>query len=411
MIREAINNLIKYRRVDELSENAKREFFKEIADSNLVRGKFVFLFLILVEFIIIIVSMIKDRGDVFTAPKVYYYIMYLVFIVVMSCALVIVNTISKKEVFNVKNFMVFTYLFVAFVIVWNMFISLLDQKTSGSLLPYFTTLIASSVIAYIKPKALIIIYAFIQASFLLLFPFFLPEGVSPFAGYVNTSIAVLISFFLGYILYQNKTNDFVQRKIIEQKNEQLRLLNDKLVETNKTLEYLSQTDGLTGIYNRRKFNELSQCYWNICLQKNTSLSVIMMDIDHFKEYNDNFGHQAGDDCLIKLVECLKHTMETYTGKKDSVLSRYGGEEFILMICDLSEEDSIDLAERIRKNIEDLKIERKYKIVADHITLSLGLYRGVPAGDSSSLLDYIGYADKALYEAKKALRNNTKIYYR
>ena len=409
LIRKAFKKFLNIIKSAEINENAKQEFYRELADTNILRGKVVSILLILVELIVITISLIKDSADVFTAPKAYYYLMYLIFIIVLTSTLIILNKISKNENYKVKNAMAVTYVFVIFIILWNMFISLLDQRSSGSLLSYFSTLIAASVIAYMRPKVLVIVYSSIQVSFMVLLPMFMPAGQSPFAEYINTTIAAIISILLGYILYQNKANDFAQRKIIQLKNEQLEHLNCRLTQSNKTLEYLSQTDGLTGIYNRRMFDKLSKNYWTKCSKRNVSLSVIMMDIDHFKEYNDNFGHQAGDDCLINLVCSLSRTLKEYTGSTDSMLARYGGEEFILMICGISDECSYSLAENIRTNVEDLNIERKYSVVADHITLSLGVFNGFPADEKETLLDYIGNSDKALYEAKKAGRNVTRVY--
>jgi len=136
---------------------------------------------------------------------------------------------------------------------------------------------------------------------------------------------------------------------------------------------------------------------------------LMIDIDHFKEYNDNYGHQAGDDCLIKLVETISCATEEYTSEADSILARYGGEEFVLMVCGLDGESSFALAEKIRRSVEEAKIERKYKKTANHITLSIGVYNGVPKADENSLESFIGNADKALYNAKNSGRNQTKVY--
>ncbi len=409
VIKEAIKRFLNIMKTAEISESAKQEFYRELADSNIMRGKIISVLLILIELIVITASIIKDPADVLIAPKLYYHVMYIIFILSTTIVLIIINFISRNENYSVKKAMTVTYTFLIFIIVWNMFITLMDQRSSGSLLSYFTTIIAASVIVYIKPKVLVIAFSSIQISFIILLPFFLPAGESPFAEYVNSTIAATVSIFLGYILYQNKANNFVQRKIIEQKNKQLNHLNKRLKETNKTLEYLSQTDGLTGIHNRRMFDKLSKNYWIKCKQNNVSLSVIMMDIDHFREYNDNFGHQSGDECLIKLVNSLTKTLKDFNGTKDSMLARYGGEEFILMTCGMSEEKALSLAESIRKNVEAIKIEREYKEVADHITLSLGVYTGMPADETSMLLDYIGNADKALYCAKNDGRNVTRIY--
>lgn len=291
-----------------------------------------------------------------------------------------------------------------------MIITLLDQTSSGTLLSYFIALVGTSVIIYMNPKALIIMFSSIQICFMVLLPIYIPQGQSSFGAYINTTIAVLISCFLGYIIYKNKAVDFSQRKTIEHKNIQLEELNDILINSNKTLDYLSKTDGLTGIYNRRMFNNISQCFWSKCKNMDLSLAAIMMDIDFFKEYNDNFGHQAGDECLIKLVDTISNTLKQYSNQNDSILARYGGEEFVLLVCNLTCEKTYELSEKIRKNVENLCIKRKYNVVADHITLSLGVYCSCPSNDSSKdITEYVGNADKALYSAKKSGRNVSEAF--
>ena len=217
VIKDAIKRFLNIIKTTEISQKAKQEFYRELADSNILRGKIISILLIIIELVIIAASIVKDPTEVFIAPKLYYYVMYIIFILSITIALIVINMISKNENYNIKTAMTVTYVFLIFIIVWNMFITLMDQRSSGSLLSYFTTIIAASVIIYIKPKVLLIAFSSIQISFMILLPFFLPEGESPFAEYVNSTIAVTVSIFLGYILYQSKVTSFAQRKIIEQK--------------------------------------------------------------------------------------------------------------------------------------------------------------------------------------------------
>ncbi|MBT3319906.1 MAG: GGDEF domain-containing protein [Clostridia bacterium] len=386
-----------------VSDENKGPLAREIIKANMFRGKIIALTLIVIELCVIVLRLLVSPAKIIVAPWGYYYIMYLLMIAFMAAVLIILDRASKKEKIHIKRMNAITYCCVAFVLAWNMIITLLDLSVGGHLLSYFIALVAISVIIYLKPKVLLIIYLSVHAVYLALLPFFLPSGHVAQAEYINTSIAVIISIFIGLVIYRSKVLVFIQQKTIEQKNDQLNLLNEQLTETNETLEYLSQTDGLTGIYNRRMFDEISHDYWESCIEKNAPLTVIMMDIDHFKEYNDNFGHQAGDDCLIKLVNSLKKSI----GSKETMLARYGGEEFILMMCGITKKASYDLAEKIRKNVEKLDIKRKYTVVAEHILLSLGVYRGMPS-KQADVKEFIEYADKALYAAKRDKRNNTKM---
>lgn len=387
----------------------KEEFRKEIIEVNIIRGKVLGATLIIVELIVIACSVASSPDFFIAKPKSYYFIMYILMILVMSAVLLLIRYLSKNEQKNIKVLNGITYGVIAFIVFWNMFITLLDQMSSGTLLSYFIAMVGASVIIYLRPRALIIIYTSIQVSFMALLPVFQKNSMAIFEAYINTTIAAIVSCFLGYIIYKNKAADFSQRKIIEHKNNQLEELNKKLRKSNKTLDYLSKTDGLTGIYNRRMFNNISQCFWSKCKNNSLYLSAIMMDIDYFKEYNDNYGHQAGDECLMKLVDTISTTMKQYSNKEQSILARYGGEEFVLLVCDLTCERSYELSESIRKNVEKLNIKRKHTEVADHITLSLGVYCGSPSEVLSNIAEYVGNADKALYAAKKSGRNVTKVF--
>ena len=396
-------NAIKKQMTIAVSDENKLPLAREIAKSNMARGRIIALALILIELCVIALRLAVGIEKIFETPYLYYYIMYILMIVFMVAVLIILEKVSKRKTYSTLRMNALAYACAAFVLAWNMMITLLDLTKSGHLTSYFLALVAISVLIYLKPKVLIIIYLSVHIVYLVLLSFFLPSGHSAQAEYINTSITVVISIFIGFVSYRSKVLVFVQQRTIEQKNILLKQLNKKLKKSNRTLEYLSQTDGLTGIHNRRMFDKLSKEYWGSCLNRNASLTVVMMDIDHFKKYNDNFGHQAGDECLIKLVESLSKSM----GSKETMLARYGGEEFILMVCGITKKASYTLAEKIRTNVEKLGIERKYKKVADHVTLSLGVYHGMPSGQTSAK-EFIEYADSALYAAKRDKRNNTKM---
>ena len=397
-----INAIKKQMRITVSDEN-RVPLAKEIAKANMSRGRIIALALIFIELCVIALRLVFGSDTVFETPYLYYYIMYILMIVFMAVALIILEKVSKREKINTRRMNALSYSCAAFVLAWNMMITLLDISRGGHLTSYFLALVAISVLLYIKPKVLIIIYLSVHIVYLALLSLFLPSGHSAQAEYINTSITVVISIFIGFVNYRSKALVYVQKRTIEQKNLLLNYLNDKLAQSNKTLEYLSQTDGLTGIHNRRMFDKLSNEYWDRCLKRKASLTVVMMDIDYFKEYNDNFGHQAGDECLIKLVDSLNKSI----GSKETMLARYGGEEFILMVCGVTKKASFTLAEKIRKNVEKLGIERKYKKIADHVTLSLGVYHGLPS-NKANVKEFIEYADQALYVAKRDKRNNTKM---
>lgn len=165
------------------------------------------------------------------------------------------------------------------------------------------------------------------------------------------------------------------------------------------LSNLAINDGLTGIYNRRYFDETLAREWKRTKREKAPLSLIMLDIDYFKKYNDTYGHQAGDECLIKVATAVSGALR----RPADMAARYGGEEFAVILPNVELEDSTKFGETIRAKIEALKIKHEQSNVNPFVTASLGIACIVP----SSILSYeelVGAADKALYSAKSKGRN-------
>ncbi len=170
---------------------------------------------------------------------------------------------------------------------------------------------------------------------------------------------------------------------------------------NEALGRLAALDGLTGIPNRRSFDDLLQREWLLARRNATWLSCILVDIDHFKAYNDTYGHQAGDDCLITVAKAL----QACSSRPGDLVARYGGEEFGILLPDTDAAGACDLAERMRREIERLALPHAGSSVGPILTLSLG----VATLDTSeaSPEDLLRAADEALYEAKHHGRNRVR----
>jgi diguanylate cyclase (GGDEF)-like protein len=165
------------------------------------------------------------------------------------------------------------------------------------------------------------------------------------------------------------------------------------------MERISYLDGLTGIANRRKFNEFLDLSWNFAIRQSTSVALIMMDIDFFKAYNDSCGHLAGDACLISIAQTLAKTVT----RKTDLTARYGGEEFVCVLPGTSLENAALVAEKLRLSVLELHIPHPNSAAANIVTISLGVVAMIPDKNISiSLL--IKAADKALYQSKDSGRN-------
>ncbi len=165
------------------------------------------------------------------------------------------------------------------------------------------------------------------------------------------------------------------------------------------LKELSTVDGLTGIPNRRRFDEVLESEWRRARRNQTPLSLLLMDIDFFKAYNDHYGHLAGDDCLRQLARGLAEIVR----RPADLVARYGGEEFVLLLPDTDADGAIWVANRVQDKIKHLNIPHSHSAVADYVTFSIGVATLVPA-DDQTLFDLIQCADKLLYTAKQNGRN-------
>ena len=176
------------------------------------------------------------------------------------------------------------------------------------------------------------------------------------------------------------------------------VLRTSFLET-RLLNELAERDGLTGLYNRRMFDDLMRRIWRQSRRDSMPLEIVLIDIDFFKIYNDVYGHQAGDDCLRKVAKCIAGSAK----RPFDFAARYGGEEFVLMLYDLPHEHARTIPEQIRLDIMNLDIPHKGSTVADVVTVSIGVALASP-GMGRSLAGTIQIADESLYEAKLAGRN-------
>lgn len=154
-------------------------------------------------------------------------------------------------------------------------------------------------------------------------------------------------------------------------------------------------DGLTGVHNRRYFDEVVAAEMGRAIRNNTALSLVMLDVDFFKRYNDHYGHQAGDDCLRRVADTLKHKLM----RSGDHIARYGGEEFVCLLPGTGFSGAMQIAEEIRKEIINQQIEHAQSSVAPFVTVSLGV-GSKPENVHGTAIDLISLADQHLYKAKE-----------
>lgn len=187
------------------------------------------------------------------------------------------------------------------------------------------------------------------------------------------------------------------RRLVEMQRSLVKVTQE-LDAANKELQRLSTTDGLTGIANRRFFDELVVREWRRCTRMKQPISLVMIDVDHFKKYNDTYGHQAGDECLKAVAEQVARA----TPRASDLAARYGGEEFVLVLGETSIDGAKWLANLIRQHVSDLKLPHIASNL-QHVTISCGAASVIPH-DDMPLETLLKAADSALYVAKSQGRN-------
>ena len=169
------------------------------------------------------------------------------------------------------------------------------------------------------------------------------------------------------------------------------------------MRQLAYVDGLTGVANRRHFDDQLQIEWRRCERSGQPLSLLMIDIDHFKSYNDQYGHQQGDACL----QAVAQTLRAGLGRAHDLVARYGGEEFVCLLPEIDAAGALSVAESLRMAVQALQLPHASSPVAGVVTISIGAASGVPREDGMSA-DLLARADASLYRAKSEGRNRVAL---
>jgi two-component system chemotaxis family response regulator WspR len=188
-------------------------------------------------------------------------------------------------------------------------------------------------------------------------------------------------------------------------NLKLQILQNKLKSVNLELKKLAAVDGLTGLFTYEKFKEFLFYEWERHKRNSTPISIMLIDIDYFNQYNEKYGYQAGDECLKKIADIITNALK----RPGDLPARFGGEEFVVVLSETYLSGAQFIAEKIRQETEKLLILHEYSHVADHITVSIGCSCTVPkiGSDSEQL---IKQADDALLQSKRSGKNQVSEIY-
>ena len=201
--------------------------------------------------------------------------------------------------------------------------------------------------------------------------------------------AAPMTTIIGTTAIISQFKDITCRKVAEK----------KLEEANRALSKMARLDGLTQVANRRCFDETLKVEWHRLRRSEQPLALIMIDIDYFKKYNDHYGHQAGDDCLIAVARALQASVL----RPADLVARYGGEEFAILLPEVDLKGALHVGNRAAEELRRLRIPHAASEVAGIITMSMGAAAMIPH-EGKNVSDLIADADKALYAAKAQGRN-------
>ncbi|MGB5217520.1 MAG: GGDEF domain-containing protein [Smithella sp.] len=342
-------------------------------------------FYIILAFIVIFADNYYERHPSFS-------MFFLLFMVGICLFRLIHLVISKKKGarYELSTQNIFFLSVIATALIWGIIFALImlqkgEYATQMHTVALICGLCAGGVVAFIPHRWL---------SFYFNIAMLMPATVTLFFSNVNIHLATMILFFSVYLIIITYRGNREYWDALE---------NEHLLELkSRELAHLSNTDVLTGLYNRRYFDQALDLEWKRSGRNKTILSVILFDIDHFKNINDSFGHQAGDEYLMKTADIMNSIF-----KRDiDIVARYGGEEFIVLLPEINADHARQLAEQIRQKTESLIVNHQEKKVS--ATISAGIMCGV--ADFNTISDYIiACADKALYAAKQGGRNRVVVF--
>lgn len=223
----------------------------------------------------------------------------------------------------------------------------------------------------------------------------LPINYAKFANYYILYCCVVVA--LTAISEWHERLAFAQGLLLDHHSEELNVLN-------KELERIAHEDALTGIANRRSFDDLTRKEWDRALRDAQPISLLLIDVDFFKRFNDHYGHSAGDKCLRHIAQTLQKSVL----RSSDMVARYGGEEFVILLPNTKAAGGIEVAERIIEAVDALKIPHQQSDVYDYVSISVGVTTLIATPDVN-IASLIRQADIALYKAKDLGRHRYVIY--
>ena len=323
-----------------------------------------------------------------------------VLVILFAFTYLTITYLTKKNRVTLLRIQIIQYFFIFIIMTIGIVIVTLDQLVTTNITPFLVICAIIALAFLLRPFVSVPIYLVTYLLFYFSIAFAQDDPFVLASNRVNGITALAIGIVLSNILWQYYTKDFSQRNLIKQQNTELILEKKKLEETNEKLNHLVAYDSLTGLFNRREFEKIVNRTLLEMKRYQSNSCIMIVDIDHFKDVNDQYGHPVGDELLKAVSLLVKDEL-----REIDTIARWGGEEFIIMLHNTPAQDGIRVAERIRSIIEKSKFlfdEHEIQITASFGVSEL-LYL-----DTDWLNTAYRNADKALYRAKNCGRNQCVI---
>lgn len=364
-----------------------KNFSNYILSKSIHRGIYALTIIGIVEIAMLIISFVIPSS--FNDALINFYRLHYV---VLASICFIMRTIYKYELS--KTVLNYSKLFKLFItamvlaIAWGGSVTLLDLTSYPQLTVYLTFILLIAAGSLTSPVFLSVIFLGLQILFIYLIHFYQSNPQIIFNSSVNSSMFILFSIFVARQIYYDQYVDFIKDSVIDEKTK-------SLSETNQRLFELSQRDSLTGLFNRLALDRIMNEVWVKFVQSKTPITILMIDVDKFKNFNDVYGHLNGDRCLTKISRMLLDLSEKYQG----YAFRFGGDEFCLVLPNIVQNQLTTIIEELYPHEKAIEVQLlSGETIPFHITVGHASTEIYEVTEPWKLLEY---ADNELYRIKQS----------
>lgn len=329
-------------------------------------------------------AFLYTKGRFHTVPSRVYTILYLILLLASLGALFATSCLKKQIPINAPKVIHFQVLYGIILLLWSACITIYDQRVAENISVYLIVSLTVAMILYFTPTQAVLIYGILQFALFLIIPVFKTSAKDNYGVNLNLTITTLMAVLICLYHYYSDRKHYLDQLTIKEKASQL--------------EYLANQDALTGLWNRRFLEGEVDSLYQQCLNEKIPVTFMMIDIDDFKIYNDNFGHLQGDECLRRVSWRIRKELD----KEHEYLIRYGGEEFLYIGIGIDEAAAKQKGFYFNEIVRELIIGPSNR-EAMGITISIGSYTTIwdKATISQAWIDCVKKADNALYLAKNS----------